>query len=275
MSISPSQIERYHDEGYLCPIDVFSRSAADRLRSEFETLEMSVASDPDRRAMLKSKSNWVLPFFDDLSRTPAILDAVSSVLGPDILALSVDLFVKEAKTDHFISWHQDLHYWGLDSDDEVTAWLALSPATRDSGCMRFVPGSHKTIVEHKDTFAADNMLSRGQEVAVEVDESKAVFDELQPGQMSLHHGRMFHASNANRSNDRRIGISMRFVKPSMGRASDGDKFGAMLVRGEDHYGHFDLVNPPTQAFDPAAMNNWERLRKVQEAILYKGATKSS
>ena len=88
----------------------------------------------------------------------------------------------------------------------MTAWVALSPATIESGCMRFVAGSHKQpIVPHFDTHAEQNLLTRGQEIEVEVEEADATDVVLRPGQVSLHHGHLFHASNPNDSDDRRIG----------------------------------------------------------------------
>lgn len=275
MTLTAEQVAEYENNGYLLPIDIFSSDEASQFRTELEAIEKRASNSPEQNAAIRNDSNWVVPFFDELTRTPAIVDAVSSILGPDVLVLSVDLFIKEAKTKKFISWHQDLHYWGLDSDEEVTAWLALSPATPESGCMRYLPGSHKTIAEHKDTFADSNMLSRGQEIAVEVDESKTVYVELQPGQMSLHHGRMFHASTANRSDDRRIGIAMRFVTPAMSRAKQGDKLGAMLVRGEDRFGNFELAERPKAEFEPAAMATWKRLRAVKENVLFDGIEQAS
>ena len=270
-ALSANDIERYQREGYLCPVDVFAEADAARLRSELEDLERRVAGNATLEAAIRNNSNWVVPWFDEIARTPGIVESVAGILGPDILAIHVDLFIKEPHTEKFISWHQDLHYWGLDSDDEVTAWLALSPATPESGCMRFVPGSHKSIVNHKDTFGADNMLSRGQELAVEVDEDEAIFAALKPGQMSLHHGRMFHSSGPNRSDDRRIGIAIRYVNPAVGLASGDQKLGASLVRGQDDHGHFELMPPPTKEFEPAAMQAWQRLKEAENAILYAGA----
>ena len=130
--------------------------------------------------------------------------------GPNLLVFETVFFIKEAHTPHFVSWHQDLTYWGLDELSKVTAWVALIPATAQSGCMQFVPGSHhKPIGEHHDTFEEINMLSRGQILSKEVREEETIDIVLHPGKMSLHHGRMFHASPANRSADRRIGLAIR------------------------------------------------------------------
>lgn len=269
-TLSPAQLAQYGRQGYLCPVDALSESGAAEVRKNLEIVERRAAGNADREAALVHNSNWVVPFIDEVVRHEAIVDPVTSILGPDLLAIHVNLFIKEPKSPHFISWHQDLHYWGLDTDDEVTAWLALSPATTESGCMRFLPGSHKTIAEHRDTFAENNLLSRGQEVAVEVDERQAVSVELKPGQMSLHHGRLFHASHENASNDRRIGLAVRFIAPSVGLASNGMKMGASLIHGADNIGNFELIDRPTGEFDAAAMANLKRLRDVEKGINARG-----
>ena len=105
---------------------------------------------------------------------PKILDAVEDVIGPDILCWTTNFFIKEANSPGFVSWHQDSTYWGLEPDDVVTAWVAFTDATPENGCMQFMPGTQTQVdqLPHVDTFHKDNLLSRGQEIAVEVDESK-------------------------------------------------------------------------------------------------------
>ena len=185
---------------------------------------------------------------------------------------SAELFIKEAGTAKIVSWHQDLTYWGLgETDDEVTAWLALSEVSRASGCMRFVSGSHhQRIVAHRDTFHADNLLSRGQEIAVEVDEADARFVELHPGQMSLHHGRMFHASGPNVSSDRRIGVALRYVTPGV-RQQVAKRDYAMLMRGADRQRNWINVAPPPGPFDAASLRLYEEILQAQSTTLAQGA----
>ena len=137
--------------------------------------------------------------------------------------------------------------------------------------MRFIPGTHKqAIVPHRDTFSEINQLSRGQEIAVEVDEAEAVDVVLQPGEMSLHHGRLFHASHANRSDDRRIGLALRYISPEM-RQVVGGKDHAMLVRGEDRHGHFTLLDPPKGGFHPDDIATLTRVMKLEEAYYFADA----
>jgi non-haem Fe2+, alpha-ketoglutarate-dependent halogenase len=116
--------------------------------------------------------------------------------------------------------------------------------------MRVIPGSHKLDqAPHRDTFSANNLLSRGQEIMVEVDESKAVELPLQPGEMSLHHVRLIHGSAPNPSAKRRIGFAIRYV-PTYIRQAAGTRDSATLVRGVDEYGHFEPEQRPE--FDMAS-----------------------
>ena len=98
-------------------------------------------------------------------------DNVEDLLGPNILCWNTSFFIKEPHDPGFVSWHQDATYWGLSSSDVVTAWIAMSPANKVSGCMKFIPGTHKEQVKHADTFDQNNLLTRGQEIAVDVDEN--------------------------------------------------------------------------------------------------------
>jgi ectoine hydroxylase-related dioxygenase (phytanoyl-CoA dioxygenase family) len=182
------------------------------------------------------------------------------------------LFIKEPKDPAYISWHQDVAYWGLEPYDVLTAWVALSPSTRQSGCMRVLPGSHAgDIAPHKDTYAANNMLSRGQEMQVEVDETKVVDIVLRPGEMSLHHVKIAHGSDPNDADDRRIGLAIRYI-PAHVRQTIGADDTATLVRGVDRHGHFEPEPRPVADFAPEGLANQARLRDRRMQILMRPAT---
>ena len=178
---------------------------------------------------------------------------MEGVIGPNILVWGANFFLKEPRSDAYVSWHQDATYWGLEPSDVVTAWIALTPSTIESGCMRVVPGTHKDgIMVHKETWAQDNLLSRGQEIAVDVDLDKVVDVVLKPGEMSLHHVDIAHNSEPNRSAQRRIGFAIRYVGAHVKQAG-GVRDKAMLVRGEDRWHHFDHEEGGTGEFLPADM----------------------
>ena len=260
----------YARDGFVFPIDLISIDDARNLRADLESAEADLAEQPAELAMLRGSTAHLLPSFAELIRHPRLVASVSEILGPDLLAWGGQCFIKEPQTPNHITWHQDLTYWGLDDQQEVTVWVALSPATQQSGCMRFVAGSHKRpIVEHVDTFAEENMLSRGQEIAVEVDESDATDVVLEPGQASLHHGHLFHASNPNQSDDRRIGFAIRLIATAMAMPG-GEELAVLPVSGEDRYNHFQLATPPVGRLQDVDFERVRRNGKISRSILMRG-----
>jgi ectoine hydroxylase-related dioxygenase (phytanoyl-CoA dioxygenase family) len=197
---------------------------------------------------------------------PKVLDAVESILGPNLLVWESAWFVKLAKDKSFISWHQDGTYWSLDPPNVVTAWVALSESTPENGCLRVVPGTHKPpFLPQIDTYAKDNALSRGQEIAVEVDEAQAVNLALRPGEMSLHHVAIVHGSAANNSDGPRIGLAIRYITPEVVQKA-AERQLVLLVRGKDDYGHFDLIDPPKEGVERPEVQA-EILRRVFSNIV--------
>ncbi len=265
--LSDAEIKAYHDKGYHFPIRVFSDAEVAGYRRKLEAIE--VERGGPLKGELKQKPHLIMTWADEIIRHPKILDPVEDIIGPNILCWASSFFTKEAKDPAFISYHQDLTYWGLEPADIITAWVALSPATIESGCMKFVPESHKhEVLPHNDTFAEQNLLSRGQEVAVEVDEDEAAHVILQPGEMSLHHVKLVHGSEPNRSDDRRIGFAIRYV-PTYVRQVVGAKDSAVLVRGTDSYNNFEHDPSPTSDFDPAAMAHHHAVLNRIGDVLYR------
>lgn len=261
----------YEQDGFYLPFDVIDEQHAKVLRADLEAAEAQYADQPDDLAILRSNPDRLLPLFDDLVCHPRLIAGVSQLLGEDLLVWNGGLFIKEPNSPNYVSWHQDLTYWGLSDAQEVTAWVALSPSTIESGCMQFIPGSHKrNIVEHVDSFADDNLLTRGQEIAVEVDENEAANVILKPGQASLHHGHLFHASGPNTTNDRRIGIAIRFIKPSMKQVGS-QRTMVRLVSGSDDYDHFTIVGPPQGRLHEDDLNRCRQDATVRREVLFKGA----
>ncbi len=260
----------YEKNGYYFPHNVTSEAEAAAMLADLEAAEMEVSGDRTRLSLLRSYPSQLLPSFAGLIRHPRLIEAASQIIGRDLLVWSCGFFIKEAGAKSFVSWHQDLNYWGLDGADEVTAWVALTPATVETGCMRFVPGSHfKQDVPHVDKFAPDNLLTRGQELAVEVDQASAVNVLLRAGQASFHHGHIFHASGPNATNARRVGVAIRYIAPSMKQTS-GDKLLVSQVSGEDRFGHFEHMPAPAGRL---LAEDWERSRRnaeMKKEILYRG-----
>jgi ectoine hydroxylase-related dioxygenase (phytanoyl-CoA dioxygenase family) len=263
--------KKYEEEGFIFPIDVVGSQEINEIRKDFEEAEAELLDDPERLGLLRSYPAQLLPSFDKLIRNENLIAAASAVLGPNLMVWSSGMFIKEANSSKIVTWHQDLTYWGLDDEEETTCWVALSKANQASGCMKFIPGSHKEkIVPHLDTFDDNNLLSRGQEIAVEVDEKKAVTIELEAGQASMHHGHLFHASGPNETNDRRIGCAIRYIKPSMKQLT-GDASLVTLVSGVDEYGHFTNSGKPYGRLNDKDFEKCSYDTEIKRRILYEGS----
>jgi len=266
-ALSEDQIAAYHRRGYLAPVPVMSEADARALRGTLEAIEAGMGGP--LRGDIRHKAHLLFPFLADLIRHPAILDAIEDILGPDILCWNTNFFIKEAETPSFVSWHQDSTYWGLSSPDVCTAWIALTPSNLDNGAMAVIPESHThDQIPHRDTFDRHNLLTRGQEIAVEVDERAAVSLVLRPGEMSLHHVRLVHGSPPNLSLDRRIGFAIRYIPTSIYQVEGTDS--ATLVRGEDRFGHFELEPRPERDMQDEMLALHKRLTERAAQILYRG-----
>jgi len=259
----------YQKHGYRCPLRALTADEAARLHGRFLDYwqQNEARLDgllPRERGALLIETHLFLRWVYELVAQPRILDAVESVLGPDILVWSSQWFPKFPHDRTFVSWHQDAAYWGLSPPLVTTAWVALSASTVANGCVRVIPGSHLEALPQHETYARDNMLSRGQEIAVEVDESRAVDFVLEPGEFSLHHIGIVHGSRTNDSDTARIGLAIRYVAPEVvqqGKARDM----VLLVRGQDRHGHFDICEPPAHdvRYGESALHAESLARKVR------------
>ncbi|MFI4947469.1 MAG: phytanoyl-CoA dioxygenase family protein [Alphaproteobacteria bacterium] len=265
--LSEAQIAQYQEQGYLAPIRIMDEGEAVAMRANLEAVEARTGGP--LRGDLRHKSHLLFPFLADLVRHPRLLDAIEDVLGPDLLCWTSNFFIKEAGSPSFVSWHQDSTYWGLSAPEVATAWVALTPSTIENGAMAVIPGSHKIDqIAHRDTFDRHNLLTRGQEVAVEVDEGEAVPLILKPGEMSLHHVRLVHGSAPNPSADRRIGFAIRYI-PTHIRQLEGEDSGT-LVRGTDHFHHFAHEPHPHSEMAPEMLALHRRIAERSAQILYRG-----
>lgn len=238
---------RYRRDGYISGIEILSLEAAAGHRAAMEAAESKIGS-----LHYKTKVHTILRSPLRLATMPDVLDIVEALIGPDILLYNVTYIVKEAGSPSHVSWHQDLTYWGLSHDDQVSMWLALSAATPETGCMRMIPGSHQRgRLDHRSTEDRTNVLLQGQTVP-DVDESEAVMCPLKPGEASFHHGWTLHASMPNHGTDRRIGLNVQYLAAHVSQTKH-DLDSAMLVRGRDRYHHFAPDTPADIDLDPAAM----------------------
>ena len=261
------QVSQFQETGFLSAFPVLSADQALHLRANLETFEAE--NDGVLTGSLRFKNHLLFKWLSDLIRSPKILDAVEDIIGHNIMVWSTDWWIKEANSPQFVSWHQDSQYWGLDTAKLVTVWVALSPSTIESGCMRILPGSHVgPDLAHEETYHDDNMLTRGQSISG-IDEDKAVNLEVQTGQAVLFAFRIAHASYPNQTDDRRIGLAIRYI-PTDTRQQYSDQDSAALVRGVDNHQHFELEPEPRYDFDPVTVAFHKESEEIRRQILYHG-----
>jgi non-haem Fe2+, alpha-ketoglutarate-dependent halogenase len=268
-SLSRKQIDAFYRDGFYAPNDALSPDDADALRSKLEAFERSLGPGPFA-PMYRRRLHAMLPWMRDLVEHPRVLDAVESLIGPDILVFTSTFFVKEPSSETITAWHQDALYLGL-NEEHISAWVAFSDASELAGCMRFVLGSHnRGLLKHENRSAANslNVVSQAIPETYADDEVRAA--PLRRGQFSLHHTLVVHASEPNRSNDRRIGVSISYI-PTRVKHRGSYRLPATLVRGEDRYGHYDLEpDPRTMAAElarTAHANAFARYRQAYDEQL--------
>ncbi len=180
-----------------------------------------------------------------------LFDVVEDLIGPDILVWTGTFFIKEAQSPTFAAWHQDSTYFGLEPYEQVTAWVALTDASHEAGCMEALSAHGAPRQMDHRALRLENSINRaGQTITEPLDEQGAVTMQLDAGSFSLHHTLCVHRSAPNRATHRRIGCGINYI-PAHVRSTGPVRMAAMLVRGEDKWGHFDLYDPPTAEFDTA------------------------
>ncbi|MEE2957499.1 MAG: phytanoyl-CoA dioxygenase family protein [Actinomycetota bacterium] len=267
--LTEAQVARYHADGWLAPIDILSEVEAAEALAALEDAEARFPED--LHAGHRNNAHLVLPFLSDLAVHERILDCVASVVDRPRALLNSVLFIKEPGSAGYVSWHQDSTYMGVDTDDMVTAWVALTPSTTENGCVAMVSGSHREgIHPHEDRFAPDNILTRGQEVSG-VDVDAAVDVELRPGQISLHHPWLVHGSRPNRTEGRRVGVAFQAYVGAELRPERGEHH-VIAVGDQPVDPAFKVVPRP----DAVMTNEGRRIRAAANTalsdVLYHGAS---
>ena len=268
--LSPNQLKQYEEEGFVSPINIFSKEKAKKIRNEIELIEKQTPEELEKSG--RYNAHLISPLLDEVTHDQKILDAVQSLIGEDILVCGTTLFIKNSYEKGFVSYHQDAKYIGLEPHNWVTAWVAITDSNEHNGCMRMWSGSHKdNLKQHDQKFNKGNLLTRGQTVN-NVPKEKTTPLVLSAGQMSLHHPTVVHGSELNKSDDKRIGFVIQSyigtnVKQVLGRNS------VQLARGKDNFNFHEKIGR-----SKSLMNKYDlKLKKKEndnlQEIFYKGSTK--
>jgi ectoine hydroxylase-related dioxygenase (phytanoyl-CoA dioxygenase family) len=262
VKVTRAEVERYERDGFLSPVTALTPEQARDYREKLEAFERAVGgplTSDQTDARYRSRTHVLLAWVHDLVSHPVILDAVEALIGPDILVYTSTWFIKEPRSAAIAAWHQDATYFGLRPYVHVTAWLALTDATAENGCMEFLPGSYRRgQLPHRAGVVAASVNRAGQAVVVEIDDTPAVHAPLRAGEFSLHHTLCLHRSQPNRSAGRRIGLAISYIPTHVQHLGVKHKTPAMLVRGVDRFGHFALEPSPVADFDDSARAAYAR-----------------
>jgi hypothetical protein len=266
--LSANQLKQYKDEGFVSPIDIFSKDRINEIRKEIELIEEKVPEELDKSG--RYNAHLISPLLDEVTHDSKILDAVQSIIGENILVCGTTLFIKNPNEKGFVSYHQDAKYIGLKPYNWVTAWVAITDSNEHNGCMKMWSGSHKgNLKDHDQMFNKGNLLTRGQTVKnVPIDETTPLI--LKAGQMSLHHPAVVHGSDLNKSNDRRIGFVIQSyigtnVKQVLGQNS------VQLARGIDDFNYHNKINRPKSLMDINDLKVKKQENENLQKIFYAGS----
>ncbi len=268
--LSSNQLKQYKDEGFVSPLNIFSKEKAKEIRNEIELIENKLPGELEKSG--RYNAHLISPLLDEVTHNSKILDAVQSLIGENILVCGTTLFIKNPYEQGFVSYHQDAKYIGLEPHNWVTAWVAITDSNEKNGCMRMWSGSHKdNLKEHDEKFNEGNLLTRGQTVK-NVPKEKTTPLILEAGQMSLHHPTVVHGSELNKSNDRRIGFVVQSyigtnVKQVLG------KNGVQLARGVDEFNYHEIIDRPQNLLDEKDIKLKKQENDNLQEIFYKGSDK--
>ena len=268
--LSSNQLKQYENEGFVSPINIFSKDKAKEIRNEIELIENKMPEELKNSG--RYNAHLISPLLDEVTHNPKILDAVQSLIGDNILVCGTTLFIKNPNEKGFVSYHQDAKYIGLKPYNWVTAWVAITDSNENNGCMRMWSGSHKKdLKDHDQMFNEGNLLTRGQTVN-DVPTNQTIPLILKAGQISLHHPTVIHGSDLNKSNDRRIGFVIQSyigtdVKQVLGKNS------VQLARGIDEFNYHKSISRPKSLMDKNDLKVKKQENDNLQEIFYAGSQK--
>lgn len=243
--LTAEQVEGFNRDGYIKPLDVYSDSEIGSIRSYFDDLlKQVVAAGGDSYSI--STAHRKHGGVHDILTDKRIVAYVSDLLGENVVGWGSHFFCKMPHDGKAVAWHQDASYWPLSPSKAVTVWLAIDDADLGNGCMKFIAGSHHSgHLTYRESSAEDHSVL-GQTVEDPEQYGTIVVDDLKAGQVSIHSDLLLHGSEANNSDRRRCGLTLRYasadVKASMGWNEKG-----VHVLGTDASGHWtNHARPETE-----------------------------
>jgi len=243
-ALSPAEVKFFHDNGYLGP---FAAVSPDEMAVIREHIDTQILTRKGPSPSILQSRHMDSKVVCDLASHTAIIDRMASLYGPDLILWATNFFNKEAGGKE-IPWHQDLNYWPLEPLVNISAWIAIDDVKIDNSCVQILPASHKKVVPH--ILSRDGMAFGEEADERYFDASNLINMELKSGEFFLFNEKLLHHSEPNRSNRRRMGMSVRVTLPIVKIEQDRPPLHAghcaILVRGEDYMGFNRLMEPPAQ-----------------------------
>ena len=269
--LTSEQLKQYEDKGFVAPLDALTQDEAEEVKSEIEFIEKKWPNELE--GLGRNYVHLISPIFDRVAHNSKVLDAVDSIIGKDILVCGTTLFIKNPDEKGFVSFHQDAKYIGLEPNNWVTAWIAVTDANEENGCMRMWPKTHKEdLKNHIEKFDYDkgNLLTRGQTVEnVPLEKTDPVI--LKAGQLSLHHPKIVHGSGINKSKERRIGFAIQsYIGTNVDQVLG--KIYVQQARGKDLFNYHKHVERPKDLMEENGISIRKKAMDDLSKIFYKGLT---
>jgi hypothetical protein len=239
IGLSTKEVAQFRQDGYLGPMPLCSPEEMADIRTQIESLLETEAPDHKQKRHNRHLDSRMLY---DLSTHPEILNRMISLYGPDLLLWRTNFFIKH-KGKNAIPWHQDFNYWPLEPPIIISAWIAIDPSTKENGCVQIIPGSHRKVIPH--IKATPDVQFQEMADAGYYNPDDMVELEMQPGEFILFNERTLHHSEANTSDQRRIGLAVRVIIPIVQVLKyDSPNHALNLIHGEDRLGFNNIIEPP-------------------------------
>ncbi|WP_160330172.1 chlorinating enzyme [Streptomyces roseifaciens] len=277
LGLTEEQIEFFKENGFVGPFDLYSEEEAPLLWNQAMIEMVTSANKPHNSTVINYDRHLDCNTLSDHISRPEIVHKLRSLIGDDVLCWKTNIF-KKAPGEAGTGWHQvetfvvgetttsatpSLKYTQETEGvtQELTVWTAFSPAGRENGCLRYIPGSHKRWYYDESKPLTRNVESKSHdffgydyaELKLDQDwdpsDERVVEMEMKPGQFVIFLAKCIHGSLPNVSDTTRLGFASRYVSPSVKVYEDVDSLsefgdtisldyhGSVLVSGEDKYGH--------------------------------------
>lgn len=253
--LSDAQVALFHEQGYLSGVRLLSDEQVEVLRQELATLvdpspaakglfyeyNSNESVDPSR-VLFHALGAWrITPGFHDILWNPAFTVPASQLLGGAVRFWHDQLFCKPARHGGVVAWHQDYSYWTRTTPmAHLTCWIGLDDATRDNGCMQYIPGSHRWQLLPVTGLAGDMNAIQTVLSGEQKKQFRPVAIELKKGECAFHHPLMVHGSYENSTDRPRRATVINAFRDGVLSESDDELLAGVppIPKGQEMQGQF-------------------------------------